>query len=217
MHFEMSPRGQVRPRDPVADYLLEEEEQSTRTAWHDHGGGVNLLQPNGPPWYDDITGAELDPKQVDAGMQKERNSLEEFWVKDDVLQSDYPGVPVINSRWVLGQKTPTEVRARVVVQQVNKGSWDDTYAATPTASATRILAAYASMMKYPLVPGDISTAFLHAKIPDGETILVRPLITDRKPGVVWKLRQALYGLRKAPRWFQEHLSSTLEREGFVRL
>ena len=51
IHFEMSPRGQVRPRDPVADYLLEEEEQSTRTAWHDHGGGVNLLQPNGPPWY----------------------------------------------------------------------------------------------------------------------------------------------------------------------
>ena len=73
------------------------------------------------------------------------------------------------------------------------------------------------MMKYPLVPGDISTAFLHAKIPDGETILARPPITDRKPGGVWRLRQALYGLRNALRWFQEHLSATLEREGFIRL
>ena len=51
-------------------------------------------------------------------------------------------------------------------------------AATPTAAATRILVAYAMATGYPLTSGDIETAFLHAKIPEGETILVRPPITE---------------------------------------
>ena len=76
------------------------------------------------------------------------------------------------------------------MQQLNKGGWDDAYAATPTAAATRILVAYAMATGYPLTPGDIGTAFLHAKIPEGDTILVRPPITERD-GKVWKLKKAL--------------------------
>eukprot|EP00972_Heterocapsa_arctica_P029288 4308336-Heterocapsa_arctica.AAC.1 len=93
---------------------------------------VGLVSITGPPWYDEATGKELDPQEVALGMKKETDSLNDFgtyvWVPEEMAEQK--GVVVIKSRWLLGERDGGErVQARVVAQQLNKGSPLDTYAA----------------------------------------------------------------------------------------
>eukprot|EP00972_Heterocapsa_arctica_P049132 7232446-Heterocapsa_arctica.AAC.1 len=54
------------------------------------------------------------------------------------------GIEIIKSRWLLGERDGGErVKARVVAQQLIKGSPLDTYAAAPTSVAARVLCVYA--------------------------------------------------------------------------
>eukprot|EP00972_Heterocapsa_arctica_P108472 15974417-Heterocapsa_arctica.AAC.1 len=107
-------------------------------------------------------------------MEAEKNSLDAFstyiWVPAELAKEK--GVVVIQSRWLLGERDEGErVKARVVAQQLNKGSPLDTYAAAPTSVAARLLAVYAKEKGYLVKLGDVSTAFLHAKLPDNELVL----------------------------------------------
>eukprot|EP00972_Heterocapsa_arctica_P049582 7297611-Heterocapsa_arctica.AAC.1 len=63
--------------------------------------------------------------------------------------------------------------------------------------------------------GDVSTAFLHGALP--EPAYVRPPPNFRRPGVVWRLGKALYGLRKSPQLFQEHFATRVGVVGWHRL
>eukprot|EP00972_Heterocapsa_arctica_P019419 2865395-Heterocapsa_arctica.AAC.1 len=67
-------------------------------------------------------------------MKKENDSIEEFKAKIDVPteESQEEGALIVHSRWLLTDRHDRGVKARVVAQEVNKGSAQDTYAATPT-------------------------------------------------------------------------------------
>eukprot|EP00972_Heterocapsa_arctica_P063204 9325152-Heterocapsa_arctica.AAC.1 len=65
--------------------------------------------------------------------------------------------------------------------------------------------------------GDVSTAFLRAFLPEGSKVYVTPPVVDRKPGMVWKMKKALCGLRQSPQHFQEHMAKVLAAEGYLRL
>eukprot|EP00972_Heterocapsa_arctica_P040838 6017967-Heterocapsa_arctica.AAC.1 len=60
--------------------------------------------------------------------------------------------------------------------------------------------------------GDVKTAFLHAPLPSTRKVFLRPPSTE--PERLWKALKAIYGLREAPRLFQEHLAMTT---GWTRL
>ena len=65
---------------------------------------------------------------------------------------------------------------------------------------------------------DVSTAFLHAELPDDEEIYVQPppeYYSD--PDVIWKLKKALYRPKSSPRHWQDHFADVLERLGATRL
>ena len=63
----------------------------------------------------------------------------------------------------------------------------------------------------------MSTAFLHALI-TGEDIRVIPPSEFYPDGnTVWKLKRALYGLRNAPRLWQDHFASVVEKNNFRRM
>ena len=47
-------------------------------------------------------------------------------------------------------------------------------------------------------------------------VFVRPPVNLRRPGCIWRLRKALYGLRQSPRLFQEFLAEALGQPGWVR-
>lgn len=72
---------------------------------------------------------------------------------------------VVRSRWVMTQKTPELVRARLVAQEIN---WDgasterDTFAACPTTVGQHITMFFAGLRGWKLQLGDVKTAFLHA-------------------------------------------------------
>lgn len=64
--------------------------------------------------------------------------------------------------------------------------------------------------------GDVATAFLHAPIDKPTYVEILWPQREEKPGYVWKLKKALYGLRQSPKLFQLHLASCLARRGFRR-
>ncbi len=166
---------------------------------------VGLVSISGPPWYDEATGKQLDEEKVAKGMRSEEESLEKFgtyiWVPAKMAQQK--NVVVVQSRWLLGERDNGDrVKARIVAQQLNKGSAMDTYAAAPTSVAARLLAMYATEKHYLVKLGDVSTAFLHATLPDDETVLVEPPPSLRRPGRLWQLKKAVYGLRISPRLLQ---------------
>ncbi|CAE8693048.1 unnamed protein product, partial [Polarella glacialis] len=177
---------------------------------------VNHSSKTEPPWHSDRDGSLLDSDQVEQGMAKERQSLRDFDVYTEVDESEPErlGAKIVPSAWVLGAKHGG-VKARLVAQQVNTGNWADTFAATPSGCAHRLLLLVAARKQWPVQLGDVSTAFLHASLP--EPVYLRPPATERKPGKVWKLAKALYGLRQSPQLFQQFLADQLAHLGWRRL
>ncbi len=65
--------------------------------------------------------------------------------------------------------------------------------------------------------GDVSTAFLHASIPDDTPTYVCPPLPVRREGYVWKLSKALYGLRRSLQFFQHFTATAMAKQKFRRL
>jgi hypothetical protein len=183
---------------------------------------VMLISITGPPWFDTATGKPLDTAKVEAGMARERTSLDDFATFDDVDEGEacQDGAVTIASRWVLSDRpAKEEVKCRIVAQQLRATDTNnpDVFAATPTTVSQRLLIQRALERKWILHTGDVSTAFLHASLPSSAKIYIVPPPSERRVGRLWRLRKALYGLREAPRLFQEFLAATLIRHGFTRL
>ena len=66
---------------------------------------------------------------------------------------------------------------------------------------------------------DISGAFLNAFLPPEDLFAVEipPEFKDPNKDEVWMLSKALYGLRGAPKYWQEHLATFLLEHGLERL
>ncbi|CAE8615096.1 unnamed protein product [Polarella glacialis] len=175
---------------------------------------VSLISITGPPWYDGRDGHELDSKAVDAGMARETASLKKFGVYTEVDEDACPAKELVSTRWVLNEKSAGMVKARLVAQQLNKGEPCDAFAATPALSSLRLILCLGLPRGYTAFLGDVSTAFLHAGIQ--EPMFVRPPPSLRRPGKVWWLHKALYGLRRSPQLWQEHWAEVAKQCGFRR-
>ena len=60
----------------------------------------------------------------------------------------------------------------------------------------------------------MSTAFLYASLPEGQDVYCRPpnvlvRLGLVQPGIVWKLKKALYGLRTSPKAWEEERDQKL--------
>ena len=180
---------------------------------------VSLVSSSGPPYFDAVSGEQLPEDLVEKGMKAERESLEKFPVYEEVPETEVKevGGKLIKSRWVFHRKSEDRVKGRIVAQQLNLGEWADTFAATPTSLGQRVLMKIASEKGFVLKLGDISCAFPYAHLPPEEKLYLMPPESERKPGKIWKLLRALYGLRRSPQFFQDHFAAELEKMGFRRL
>ena len=77
--------------------------------------------------YDDIDGIQLDNKESWEGMKTEIKAVDSLQVgllrsrsEVDHYQAENPGCRVIKSRWVLTQKAPGLVRARLVAKDFSR-------------------------------------------------------------------------------------------------
>ena len=232
-------RGGKRARSPEAEEEATMEEALARadqaTRAEDEGGqttpdvlmalyGGGSFNSAGPPWFDDVTKEVLNESLVEAGMVKERANMKKFGVYQPATWADYKrlGGKVIPSRWVLRQRGQAEaatVKARIVAQEINTGIWKDVYAATPSGVALRILLWWADRNGWRVELGDVTAAFLHAKyLGDKPTFIIPPKsevvgLPAGALGELWLLCQMLYGLREAPRvwneWFAQQVATML--------
>ena len=104
-------------------------------------------------------------------------------VKEKVPYSEYEkalrsGKKVVleHARWVLRQKDPETVRARLGATQVSdKSNSDSYYCPTPKQMSHRLVMSRAWHRRWKCVPGDVTTAFLQADLTgDAEAFIVPP-------------------------------------------
>eukprot|EP00972_Heterocapsa_arctica_P073805 10895666-Heterocapsa_arctica.AAC.1 len=160
---------------------------------------VSMVETEGPPWHDSRTVALLNPELVDQGMDRERESLRSFGVLERAADPGKParcGRVAIATGWVLADRGE-KVKARLVARQVNWGTWCDAFAATPRPVSIRFVQHRALANSWRVWTGDVSTAFLHAGLgQDVELVTLPP--TEKEGEHPFRLRRALYGMRKAP-------------------
>ena len=77
-----------------------------------------------------------------------------------------------------------------MAQQINDGSLQDAFAATPSAVGQKLLLLEATRRGWLVCVGDVSTAFLHTPL-GNERIYVRPPPNIRQGGKIWRLSKAL--------------------------
>ena len=99
----------------------------------------------------------------------------------------------IDSRWVHKNKTPTEVRSRIVAKGFKEGveDLDDIYASTPLFVITRVLLAVAMARSWEIRLGDVSTAFLHAPLGNQHVYIWPPKGYYPEGTTLWHLKKAM--------------------------
>ena len=74
------------------------------------------------------------------------------WVEKSTVPED---AKILDCGWAMTMKSPSEVRARVVLKDYETTKLDDLYAPTPTSIAVRCLLFHAAWF-------DVRVAFMHA-------------------------------------------------------
>ena len=105
------------------------------------------------------------------------------------------------------------VRSRYVVRQYRTEWSEDAFCGV--GGAIRLLLAVASLMRWMVMPGDFSTAFMHTPLLDSDEYWIEPpreVVPDKR--YVWKLKKALNGLVAASKRFQQYLFRLLRDLAF---
>jgi len=148
----------------------------------------------------------FEPADLLEGLQKEVASLLDFGVYEEVPLEAAAGFEIMKVGVIFKEKNG-KVKARVVAKDFALEKRDDLWTATPSTSGVRTVLAVASMQGREAGTADVGTAFLH--VPLQRQVFAQPPPVLRKPGVVWKLNKALYGLRESPKLFGEFLADVL--------
>ena len=164
-----------------------------------------------------------DFEEMMKGRQKELNSLKEMGTMTVVKRSEAVGKRTIQTRWVDREKDG-RVKSRLVLKDYNRcqgRTEPEMFSPTPSTLSLKMMLAASSHDRnndpesnHITVSIDLPTAFLHADV--DQDLFAEPPEPDEwydaglKEDEVWKLNKALYGYRKAPKLWHQHLVSVLE-------
>ncbi|CAI7860050.1 unnamed protein product [Closterium sp. NIES-53] len=91
-----------------------------------------------------------------------------------------------------------------------------TFAPVSRHTSVRLVLCEAASKNFPLRQIDVSNAFLYADV-DAEIYVEYPHTYPTNPPSVCKLKKSLYGIKQAPRLWQQHLNKKLTEVGFRQL
>ena len=142
---------------------------------------------------------EFTEREVIDGMQTEMKSMKSFDVYHEIpietcSQEDIDNA--LDGTWVKRRNTATKVRCRLCVRGCFPEAMrqDDVFASAPTLVTLRVLLLMTLSRCWTATTCDISTAFLHAPMPEG--ILMKPPSEYYPTGIcLWLLKRAMYGLK----------------------
>ncbi|KAM4058204.1 reverse transcriptase (RNA-dependent DNA polymerase) [Hirsutella rhossiliensis] len=150
-------------------------------------------------------------------------SHEEMGSFEEISWKRVAGHQVLGCKWVFIYKTDKhgllqKCKARLVVcgNQQKKGDLP-TRATTLAGMSFRTLMAIAAEYDLELDQMDAVNAFVNCPLEEEEVVFMRMPPGFQKPGKVLRLRKALYGLRRSPLLWQQHLTGSLEELGFKKV
>lgn len=157
----------------------------------------------------------------------EREELKKFKEMEVFEVRKIPrGVQTIPTLWVYTHKADDlkggVYKARCVVQgsRQKEGVHFNKYRVlSPVVEllSIRTLTLIATEYNYPIHHLDIRLAYLHASLPKGEEIYVRPPPGHSTPkGTAWFLKKSVYGMKQAGFEWYTHLAMKLEKLGLTR-
>ncbi|CAI7806384.1 unnamed protein product [Closterium sp. NIES-54] len=131
---------------------------------------------------------------------------------------------ILTGKWVFRVKTKADdtidkFKACWVVRgfdQEHGCDFTETFAPVSRHTSLRILLAIAAMKKKKLRQIDVANAFLYAPV-DVEIFVELPHGSHGEPNQVCQLLKSLYGIKQAPRLWQQYLHARLTRIGFRQL
>ncbi|CAI7882782.1 unnamed protein product, partial [Closterium sp. NIES-54] len=134
-----------------------------------------------------------------------------------------PGANIVNGMWIFRVKwppgSPRVFKARYVARGFRQRQGVDffqTFSPTPKMTTLRVLLHVAAQRDYELHSLDFSTAFLQSSLHEEIWLRRPPGFTGSFPaGTQWSLRRPVYGLRQAPREWNDTLRTTLAALGFA--
>ncbi|CAI7867014.1 unnamed protein product [Closterium sp. NIES-54] len=157
-------------------------------------------------------------------MDRELKALEERNTWKVVPASVARNKTILTGKWVFRIKTKADgtiekFKAHWVVRgfdQEQGRDFTETFAPVSRHTSLRILLAVAAMKKKKLRQIDVANAFLYAPV-DAEIFVELPHGTHGNPNQVCQLLKSLYGIKQAPRLWQQHLHTRLTRIGSRQL
>ena len=172
------------------------------------------------------------PDRWEEARKKELESLKKFNVFTEIDRQDIPNdhPDPIGCRWLYTlkhypydtyQKQSPEAegeathKARLIVQGMNE-ECDDTYSPTPMAESIRLVITLAISNHWDIRFTDVSTAFLHADVIGNPYIYPPETENLDNTNIVWKLNKAQYGLKSAPKAWNQHLTKVLKNLGWTQ-
>ena len=124
---------------------------------------------------------------------------------------------IIDTRWAIAERpsssssSKTTLKARFCgkgfTQEVSNANVE-TNVATPSSQSLRLLLEYSILHNWQVTSCDVSSAILNTPITT-EIYMVPPREFIQDTNIIWRLNKALYGLRTAPKLWQQHLGATL--------
>ncbi|CAI7908313.1 unnamed protein product [Closterium sp. NIES-54] len=179
--------------------------------------------PKEPATVRQALGGEHREKWREA-MDKELKALKERNTWKVVPIGVAQNKTVLTGKWVFRVKTKADdtidkFKAHWVVRgfdQEHGCDFTETFAPVSRHTSQQILLAIAAMKKKKLRQIDVANAFLYAPV-DAEIYVELPHGSHGEPNQVCQLQKSLYGIKQAPRLWQQYLHARLTRIGFRQL
>ncbi|BES99547.1 Hypothetical protein2 [Nesidiocoris tenuis] len=165
---------------------------------------------NDPQTYDEAIGRGNEWKQA---IQNELSALEKFNTWD---VADIPAdKKLIDTKWVFRTKQDGRKKARLVVKGYQEDSIANLYAPVAKLPTIRMFLCHALQNDLELRQLDVPNAFLNGCL-KSEVYIKFPRGVDAKKGKALKLKRALYGLKEAPRVWNERFDEFAAGQGLLR-
>ncbi|CAI7770809.1 unnamed protein product [Closterium sp. NIES-53] len=157
-------------------------------------------------------------------MDRELAALEKRGTWDLIPIEKTVNKIVLTGKWVFRVKTKADGtyekhKARWVVRGFDQTHGIDytlTFAPVSRHTSVRLVLCEAASKNFSLRQIDVSNAFLYADV-DAEIYVEYPHTYPTNPPSVCKLKKSLYGIKQAPRLWQQHLNRKLTEVGFRQL
>ncbi|CAI7832213.1 unnamed protein product [Closterium sp. NIES-53] len=179
--------------------------------------------PKEPATVQQALGGKYKEKWREA-MDRELKALKERNTWKVVPISMARNKTILTGKWVFRVKTKADgtidkFKARWVVHgfdQEHGRDFTETFAPVSRHTSLRMLLAVAAMKMKKLRQIDVSNAFLYAPV-DAEIYVELPHGSHGETNQVCQLQKSLYGIKQAPRLWQQYLHTRLTHIGFKQL